>query len=93
MMSEQVLIGAVDLAGEEAELSCTFDPTNYDIIDFVLFIKGHGDIVIDQGEIYETLLDLFNNDDTEGLIRDHVMESKYNEPLTFRDTGCVRRMG
>lgn len=91
-MKDQVLIGAVDICGEEAELLCTFDPTNYDIIDFILFIEGHGDIVIDQGSLYDTLLDMFNNDQTEGLIRDHLTEIEYDEPLTFRNTGCVRRV-
>jgi len=88
MENEQVFIGEVDLAGKEADLLCTFDPTNYDIVDFILFIKGHGDIVVDQGAMYDTLLDLFNNDNTEGLIRDHVMGVEYDEPLTLGNTGC-----
>ena len=87
MENEQVFIGEVDLAGKEADLLCTFDPTNYDIVDFILFIKGHGDIVVDQGAMYDTLLDLFNNDNTEGLIRDHVMGVEYDEPLTLGNTG------
>ena len=88
MENEQVFIGEVDLAGKEADLLCTFDPTNYDIVDFILFVKGHGDVVIDQGALYDTLLKMFNNDDTEGLIRDHVMGVEYDEPLTLGNTGC-----
>ena len=81
--------------GENASLWCSYDE-QFLIDKFFLSVPGaKNDLIeIEQQEVVDLLLDTFDTDETIAAIRDfEVDDVNYDEPLTFRNTGCVRRMG
>lgn len=88
-------LGPMPILGEKASIWCSYDNV-FSIDKFFLSVPGaKNDLIeIEQQEVVDLLLDTFDTDETIAAIRDfEVDDVNYDEPLTFRNTGCVRRMG
>ena len=92
-MQNEISIGVYDFFGTECELYCTYSPEYLEIEEFRLFrpkAKKNW-IVIDQDEIICSLMDIFDNDETEALMKEDIAETYAYED--FVESHSARRLG
>ena len=91
-MDNELSLGIFEFFGEEVELSCTYDPENLEIEDFIIFVGGRklGNIKIEQVNLYDFLYEKFNTQETYDMIVEQIIED--HARTDFLDAHRVRRV-